>query len=99
MRSRATFFILLFVAGSLALPLAAHAGGGIPFFGPIIPAAYNVCPASWGLLITVINNIIRFLLTLVIVFVAPLMIAYSGFLFVVNPMNSGGIAKAKSILL
>lgn len=98
MRSRVTFFILLFVAGSLALPLAAHAGG-IPFFGPIVPSEVNRCAAGWGAVITVINNIIRFLLTLVIVFIAPLMLAYSGFLFVVNPVNSGGIAKAKSILL
>lgn len=104
MRSRVTFFILLFVAGSLALPIVAHAG--IPFFGPIIPPqsitgvqGSDTCAAGWGMLIRVINNIISFLLTLVIVFVAPLMIAYSGFLFVVNPMNSGGIAKAKSVLL
>ena len=38
----------------------------------------------------VINNIISFLITLAIVFVAPLMIAWSGFLFVVNPVNAGG---------
>ena len=97
MRSRAYTLALLFVGTSLALPVAAHAGG-IPFFGPIIPSAYQACPASWGLLVTVINNIISFLITLAIVFVAPLMIAYSGFLFVVNPMNAGGKEKAKSIL-
>ncbi|MCR4276170.1 MAG: pilin [Candidatus Parcubacteria bacterium] len=96
MRSR-TLFTFLLVAGSLALPLVAYAG--IPFFGPIVPNEINRCAAGWGAVITVINNIIRFLLTLVIVFVAPLMIAYSGFLFVVNPVNSGGIAKAKSVLL
>lgn len=97
MRSRMLFALLL-AASSFMLPIAAHAGG-IPFFGPIVPDAVNKCAAGWGAVITVINNIISFLLTLVIVFVAPLMIAYSGFLFVVNPMNSGGIAKAKSILL
>jgi hypothetical protein len=96
MRSR-TFFTFLLVAGSLALPLVAYAG--IPFFGPIVPVEVNKCAAGWGAVITVINNIISFLLTLVIVFVAPIMIAYSGFLFVVNPVSSGGIAKAKSILL
>lgn len=88
----ALFLVLLSI-----LPTVAHAA--IPFFGPIIPNAYNVCAASWGLLITVINNIISLLITLAIVFVAPLMIAYSGFLFVVNPFNSGGIDKAKGILL
>jgi len=51
------------------------------------------------MLIMVINNIISFLITLAIVFVAPVMIAYSGFLFVVNPVNAGGKEKAKGILL
>lgn len=88
--------MLLCVASSFALPIVAYAG--IPEFGPIIPKAYSACPAGWGLLIQVINNIISFLITIAIVFVAPLMIAYSGFLFVVNPVKSGGIEKAKSIL-
>ncbi len=79
------------------MPLAAHAGG-IPFFGPIIPEQYAACPAGWGMLVTVINNIISLLITLAIVFVAPLMIAYSGFLFVVNPVNPSGREEAKSIL-
>lgn len=97
MRSKVPLFALLLVAGSLALPLAAHAGG-VPFFGPIIPPENNLCAAGWGMLVTVINNIISLLITLAIVFVAPLMIAYSGFLFVVNPVNSGGKEKAKGIL-
>lgn len=96
MRSRTAFAFVL-VSVSFALPLAAQAGG-IPFFGPIIPEAQNVCPASWGLLVTVINNLISLLITIAIVFVAPLMIAYSGFLFVVNPVDPSGIAKAKGIL-
>ena len=96
MRSRIPLLALFFAIGSFALPQFAHAA--IPFFGPIIPDAYNVCPASWGLLVTVINNIIEFSITIAIVFVAPIMIAYSGFLYVVNPANPGGIAKAKSIL-
>src|SRR3989338_6894070 len=107
MRSRISIFALLLVFGSVALPLVAHAGG-IPFFGPIIPneqitvngvvTNQNVCAAGWGMLITVINNIISLLLTLAIVFVAPLMIAYAGFLFVVNPVDSSGISKARGIL-
>ncbi|MCX6786658.1 MAG: hypothetical protein NTU85_02490 [Candidatus Kaiserbacteria bacterium] len=71
----------------------------IPFFGPIIPAAYNVCPASWGLLITVINNIISLLITLGLVLVAPIMIAYSGYLYVVSPVDPAGKSKARGILL
>ena len=106
MHSRIPLFAFLLVAGSLALPLAAHAG--IPFFGPIIPneqitvngvlTNQNVCAAGWGLLITVINNIISLLITLAIVFVAPLMIAWAGFLFVVNPVNASGKEQAKKIL-
>lgn len=97
MRSRISLLTLLLVAGSLALPLAAHAA--IPFFDPIIPQSTNQCAAGWGLIMVVINNIISLGITLAIVFVAPLMIAYAGFLFVVNPVNAGGKAKAKSILL
>lgn len=96
MRLRVAFFTLL-VVSPLLLPLAAHAG--IPFFGPIIPPTNPTCPLSWGSVIVVINNIIEFLLTIAIVFVAPIMIAYAGFLFVVNPMNPSGKEKAKGILL
>ncbi|MFA6414842.1 MAG: pilin [Candidatus Paceibacterota bacterium] len=96
MRSRTSLFTLFFAVSVLALPVAAHAS--IPFFGPVIPAAYNVCPASWGLLLTVVNNVIELLITLAIVFVAPIMIAYSGFLFVVNPVNASGKEQAKKIL-
>lgn len=100
MRSRVSLLLLLFVTGFFVLPLVAQAQG-IPFFGPIIPQEGNFasCAAGWGMLITVINRVIALLLTLAIVFVAPLMIAYSGFLFVVNPVDSSGIAKAKGILL
>jgi len=88
----------MLVVGSFVLPQFAHAA--IPFFGPIIPQAGSqaVCPASWGMLITVVNNIIQLLLTIAIVFVAPLMVAYAGFLFVVNPADPSGIAKAKGVL-
>ncbi|MEK7125930.1 MAG: hypothetical protein AAB835_00375, partial [Patescibacteria group bacterium] len=89
MRFRATFFTHLFVMVLLLSPTVAQAAA-IPFFGPIIPQEGNqaVCAAGWGMLITVINNIIAFSITIAIVFVAPLMIAYAGFLFVVNPVNS-----------
>lgn len=95
MRSRVSLFALLII-GSFAVPHLVHAA--IPFFGPIIPPENPTCPLGWGSLINVINNIISLLITLAIVFVAPLMIAYSGFLFVVNPVNSAGIGEAKGIL-
>ena len=97
MRFRVPLLVFLFTVCSFVLPIIAHAQG-IPFFGPIIPPADNACPAGWNMLIIVINRIISLLLTLAIVFVAPLMIAYSGFLFLVNPVDSSGITKAKGIL-
>ncbi len=103
MRSRIGFFIALLLVSIVALP-AVTSAAGIPYFGPIIPKPLSgnltdVCPAGWGMLMTVINNIISLLLTIAIVFVAPIMIAWSGFLFVVNPVDPSGIAKAKGILL
>ena len=98
MRSRISLFIFVLAVISLAMPLAAQAG--IPFFGPIIPQEANqaVCPASWGMVLTVINNVISFAITIAIVFVAPLMIGYAGFLMVVNPTSAGDVQKAKTIL-
>ncbi len=102
MCSRISLFALLLIAVSLAVPGAAHAA--IPFFGPIIDKSWVVsgtatqCTLGWGALVLVVNNLISLLITIAIIFVAPLMIAYSGFLFVVNPVDPSGIAKAKSIL-
>lgn len=96
MHNRIFFFSFLFVASSLVLPHAAHAA--IPFFGPIVPPNIEQCAAGWASIIVVTNNIIEFLLTLLIVFVAPIMIAYAGFLFVVNPVNPSEKQKAKSVL-
>jgi hypothetical protein len=52
-----------------------------------------------ALLLTVINNIISFLITLAIVFVAPIMIAWAGFLLVVNQGDTGKVSEARGILL
>jgi len=104
MRPRVLLLFVLVTAGTLALPYLAHAAV-LPFFGPIIGRTSEgimidqACPLGWGAVILVINNIIRLLLTLLIVAVAPIMIAYSGFLYVVNPVNPSGMAKAKGILL
>lgn len=96
MRSRTSLLAFFFITSLFALPFAAHAG--IPFFGPIVPPEVNRCAAGWGAVIDVINRLIEFLITIAILFVAPLMIAWSGFLFVWNPVDPGGIAKAKGIL-
>lgn len=99
MRSRTPLtFALFFVGSSVAfLPHVALAAS-LPYFGPIVPTAANACPAAWGLLIEVINNIMRVALSLVIVFIAPIMIAYAGFLLVTNAGNSGQISKARTLL-
>ncbi len=106
MRSRIFFFsFLLFAAGSLALPLAAHAM--IPFFGPIINPLWTTngtangiqCALGWGAVLTVINNIIQLLITLAIILVAPLTIAYAGFLLVTGQGNPGSLTKAKGVIL
>lgn len=96
MRSWIPLLTFVFVLGSFALPHLAQAS--IPFFGPIIPAGNNVCPAGWGMLMTVVNNIIEFLLTLAIVFVAPLMIAYAGFTYVAYSGNPGKRSEANKML-
>lgn len=95
MRSRTLFFTLILLAASAFLLPHIVQAAAIPNFDPIVP---KNCPAGWGMLVTVINNIITVLLSIMIVFVAPLMIAYAGFLFVVNPTNPGGKEKAKQIL-
>jgi len=82
----------------LMLPLVAHATA-IPFFGQIVPTEAQTCAAGFGAFAQVVNNIIAFAITIGIVFVAPLSIAYGGFLYVVNPVNPSGRAKANKILL
>lgn len=97
MRSRAYFIAFVLVAGSFALPHIAHAS--IPFFGPIIPNEINQCAAGWNAVMIVVNRAIELALTIAIVFIMPVMIAYAGFLYVVNPVDPSGISKAKKILI
>lgn len=94
MLRRVTHTVL--VTAAMALPLAAQAA--IPFFGPIIPDAQQYCPGSWGLVVTVVNNVISFVITMAITIIAPATIAYAGFLMVTNPYNPGNLSKAKGIL-
>lgn len=97
MRSRALLSVsVVLAAGAFLVPSVTHAA--IPFFGHIIPDAHNTCAAGWGMLIIVINNIIQFAITIAIVFIAPIMIAWAGFLFVVSPTNPSHRSQAKSIL-
>jgi hypothetical protein len=100
MRIRVVLLFLLLASLSMVPAIAA---AKIPNFGPIIPdIAYNAnaCPwgLGWGAVILVINNIVEFMLTIIIVGIAPVMIAYTGFQYVVNSVNPSGLAKAKAML-
>ncbi|MFA6502959.1 MAG: hypothetical protein WCT45_01735 [Candidatus Paceibacterota bacterium] len=96
MRSRTPLIVLLVAFSALVLPQLTHAA--IPFLGPIIPKEYATCAAGWGMVMLVVNNIISFAITVIIVFVAPLMFAYAGFLFVFNPISAGGKTQARHVL-
>lgn len=98
MRSRTLLFFLLAVAGSLSLPLAAHATG-IPYFGPIVPTNASTCAAGWDSIVQLVNNAIAVFITLAMLAIAPIMIAYSGFLYVVNPVKPEGRSEANKILM
>ncbi|MGH7175134.1 MAG: pilin [Minisyncoccia bacterium] len=99
--------LLAVITGLLfVVPVAAHAAG-IPYFGPIIPnltcnggsgGSYQISPLAWGALVTVVNNIIALTLTIAIVFFAPLMIAYAGFLYLTSGASPGNRSQANSVL-
>lgn len=99
MRSRVALFLPALLLVVFVLPEIAHAS--IPFFGPIVPqeGVYSQCPANWGMIITIANHIIEFAITILFVFIAPLLIAYAGFLMVLNPTSAGDIEQGKKILL
>lgn len=82
-------------------PLVSFAAdaGSVPFFGPIIPENLRLCAAGYGMLLIVINNIIALAVTLLITFVAPVLIGWAGFLMVLTPTSYGDRKKAKAILL
>lgn len=105
MYSRVPLFVLLFAIGSFLFPHLTHAST-IPFFGPIVPSVTqtgvpgsDVCALGWGALILVVNNIIRVLISIAIVFMLPIFLTYAGFLFVANPGNPGNISKARGVLI
>jgi hypothetical protein len=94
MRLRTVFIAFLV----FALPAVTYAQR-FPFFGPIIPQDIQECAAGWGAVLVVVNNIIFFLITLLVVFIAPLIIAWAGFLLVAYSVNPGGKERARSLLL
>jgi hypothetical protein len=93
MRFFLTLALVLFV---FVVPHVAQAGG-IPFWGPIIAKEWQNCALGWGAVINVINNIISFMLTFAIVFVLPIVIAYAGFMYVINPISAEGRSDAKRV--
>ena len=97
MRSRVLFLTSFAVLGVFVLPLVASAHS-IPYFGPIIETDWQTCALGWGAVILVINNLITMGITLAMLIVAPVMIAWAGFLMVVNPTSIGDVKKAKDII-
>src|SRR3989344_2711337 len=81
----------------LAMPLAAHATG-IPYWDSIVPAGVQKCAAGWAAFAQLVNNLIAFILTILIFIVTPLLIVWAGFLYVVAPANPANRTKANHIL-
>ncbi|MBU6321441.1 MAG: hypothetical protein KGI78_01120 [Patescibacteria group bacterium] len=82
-------------------PVAAHATG-VPFLGPIVnlPTDDNgvQCAANLNALIQIANNLVSFSVTLLLLFVAPAMIVWAGFLYVFSPTNPAMRKQANTIL-
>lgn len=95
MRLRSVLIALLV----FALPAVTYAQ--FPFFGPIIPdcGQNNPNALGWGAVLEVVNNIIALLITVLVVFVAPLIIAWAGFLLVAYSVNPAGKERARSLLI
>ncbi len=89
---------LLALGVATVLPPLAHATG-VPFFGPIVPTLNQTCAGNFNGLIQTVNNLLAFTVTMAIVFIAPLMIAYAGFLMVFEPASPGGHQKARKLLV
>lgn len=75
------------------------AAAKIPFLGPIIPSDFNECPIGFSGLIVVMNRLISLVLTVLIVFVAPLLLAWAGFLLVINAARPEGKEEARKMML
>jgi Type IV secretion system pilin len=97
MSARSAKFAWPLVAVLFSVPLITHAS--LPFWGPIIPDAYNVCAGNWNLVMEVINRIIQLALTIAIMIVAPIMLTWAGILILTSGGNPGARTKAKDMLL
>lgn len=97
MRVRTSFVLALASACLFFLPDAASATS-VPYFGPVVPPDAQKCAAGWGALMQLVNNGIAFAITILILFIAPFLIAWGGFLLVASGTNPGNRAKARRIL-
>ena len=97
MKSRTLFFFAGIALVMFVLPDFASAQ--IPFLGPIIPENFNQCPIGFSGLIVVINRLISLVLTVLIIFVAPLLLAWAGFLLVINAARPEGKEEARKMML
>jgi|GEM_PF-3567235 len=94
-RHRAIKLLSTAVAYS-ALPILAYAAG--TFTGPIVPSGAATCAAGFGAFSQILEGVLGLLISLGIL-IAVLILAYGGFLLVLNPMNPENRTTAKKIMI
>lgn len=64
----------------------------------ILPEACRACPAAWGCVIDVVNNLVTLALSLA-VFIVVVVIAWAGTLLVLTPANPENKSQARKMLI
>ena len=85
-------FLLVSLAIMLYLPVMVYA------VTPFVPCD-GPKDCNWDKLVTLIDNVLDFLLNTMVIPIAGIMFAYAGFLFITSGANPGQRGKAKSIFM
>lgn len=86
--------IFTLIGFAVALPASAQMLDGFT----ILPEACRACPAAWGCVIDVVNNLVTLALSLA-VFIVVVVIAWAGILLVFTPTNPENKSQAKKMLI
>jgi len=101
MRQYRFLFLFLGLGAVIFLPLVVFGQVLNPGSGwSIVPATCN-CPgmaAGWGCVIDVVSNLVQFAIYLAVI-ITVLMIAYAGFLWVLNPLNPENRSAGRALLM
>jgi len=97
MRRHRLLFPFLALGAAAVLPLIASAAG-TSFSGPIISGNAQTCPAGWASVIQTVSNLVQFAIYLGVA-ICVLMLAYAGFLWVLNPTNPENRSTGRKILI